>query len=193
MAFKRSGTSAKSAKPAPARRSPLKWRSSSVPTWAPRTPSPRPSVSSIPEYEEIREQHEKALRQMWLSFDEALNERATAMHFQRIVGSLVSSAVGAGRFYSERSRPRELTSRLASDDRDDDREAPVGLESKAQRSANSPPNGDAGLRSARRRRRRHQRLSGNHRGGMEAYQAPTQGPATVERRSAAAEVNAFTA
>jgi hypothetical protein len=31
------------------------------------------------------------------AFEGSLNDKATAMHFQRIVGSLVSSAVGAGR------------------------------------------------------------------------------------------------
>ena len=56
----------------------------------------------VPDYDGIREEHERTLRQMWHAFGDALNDKATQMHFQRIVGSLVSSAVGAGRFYSDK-------------------------------------------------------------------------------------------
>ena len=54
----------------------------------------------VPEYDAIREEHARALRSMWTGFGDSLNEKATEMHFQRIVGSLVASAVGAGRFFS---------------------------------------------------------------------------------------------
>ena len=50
----------------------------------------------VPEYEEIRAEHAAALKQMAATFEGSLNDKATEMHFQRIVGALVSSAVGAG-------------------------------------------------------------------------------------------------
>lgn len=86
----------------------------------------------VPEYEQIKAEHKRALKVMWLSFEESLNEKATAMHFQRLVGSLVSSAVGAGRFYSDKlSEARAASTR--GHDGGEDQDAPVGLESKAQR------------------------------------------------------------
>lgn len=86
----------------------------------------------VPEYEQIKTEHERALKAMWLSFEEALNDKATTMHFQRIVGSLVSSAVGAGRFYSEKVGEARAASTRGHDG-GQEQDAPVGLESKAQR------------------------------------------------------------
>jgi hypothetical protein len=63
-----------------------------------------------------------------------LSEKALAMHLQRIVGAYVGSAFGAGGFYSGRvTAARDLTSRLANDQRDEDRDGPVGFQSRAQR------------------------------------------------------------
>ena len=196
MANKRSGTAApaKAAKPAKA----------TVTIEIARLLSPAPRVVeniantfglSVPDFDGIRESHESALRKMWHSFDDALNERATMMHFQRITGSLVSSAVGAGRFYSEKvSAARDLTSSLANDHRDEDRDAPVGFDSKAQRArefaADMAMQAYALLAAAEGAVTAYQEITGEE---WKAYQAPTQSPATVERRSAAAEVNAFTA
>ena len=56
----------------------------------------------VPDYDAIRAEHASALKRMAEAFEGSLNDKATAMHFQRIVGALVSSAVGAGRFYSEK-------------------------------------------------------------------------------------------
>jgi len=56
------------------------------------------------------------------------------MHFQRIVGTYVASAQGAGNFYSDKvSEARAITSKLANDDRDEDRDGPVGFESRAEK------------------------------------------------------------
>ena len=75
---------------------------------------------SVPDFEGIQTAHENALRQTWLSFDDALNEKATQMHFQRITGSLVSSALGAGDFYSTKvTEARDATAKLANEDRDE--------------------------------------------------------------------------
>ena len=58
---------------------------------------------TVPEYDAIRTEHTAAVKRMAEAFEGSLNEKATAMHFQRIVGALVASAIAAGRFYSERS------------------------------------------------------------------------------------------
>jgi hypothetical protein len=56
------------------------------------------------------------------------------MHFQRIVGTYVAFAPGAGRFYSEKlTEARTLTAKLTNEARDEDRDAPAGFETKAQR------------------------------------------------------------
>ena len=87
----------------------------------------------VPEYDAIREEHARALRLMWTGFGDSLNEKATEMHFQRIVGSLVASAVGGGRFFSTKvSEARAATAR-AGDGGDDEYGTLIGLESKAQR------------------------------------------------------------
>ena len=56
------------------------------------------------------------------------------IHLQRIVGSYVGSAHGAGQFYSRAvTEAREATAKLANDMRDEDLDGPVGFDSQAQR------------------------------------------------------------
>ena len=63
-----------------------------------------------------------------------LSEKALEMHLQRIVGAYVSSAHGAGQFYSNKvTQARELTMKLANEDRDEDRDGVSGFESRAER------------------------------------------------------------
>ena len=63
-----------------------------------------------------------------------LNEKAMQIHLQRVVASFVGSACGAGQFYGQKvSQARDITSRLANDDRDEDRGGPSGFEDKAAR------------------------------------------------------------
>ena len=89
---------------------------------------------AVPDYQAIRELHARALHDMAGGLAGALNDKATQMHFQRIVGSLVSSAVGAGRFYSEKvSEARAAAARAA--DGGEEPGAPVGFESRALRVA----------------------------------------------------------
>lgn len=65
---------------------------------------------------------------------ESLGERAMEIHLQRIVGAFVGSAHGAGQFYSKAvTEAKDATAKLANDDRDHDRDGPVGFESQAQR------------------------------------------------------------
>jgi hypothetical protein len=148
---------------------------------------------SVPDFEGIREAHASALCQMWHSFDDALNERATQMHFQRITGSLVASALRAGEFYSEKvSEARRATSALASDDRDEDRDGPVGFESRAQRvrqfAAEMAMQAYALLAAAEGAIAAYKDITGED---WKPYQAEAQGPATVERKAASVQMSAF--
>ena len=93
----------------------------------------------VPDYDAIRAEHASALKRMAEAFEGSLNDKATEMHFQRIVGALVGSAVGAGRFYSTKvGEARAATARAA--DGGDAEHGPRSA-SKARRSgpANSQP------------------------------------------------------
>ena len=65
---------------------------------------------------------------------DTLSEKAMQIHLQRIVGAYVTSAHGAGQFYQQKvSQARDLTSKLANEDRDEDRDGGTGFETKAER------------------------------------------------------------
>ena len=82
----------------------------------------------------VREAHEEAIGIMANAFGETLGEKARAMHFQRLVGALVTSIWNKGRFYSDKvTEARALTAKLRNDDRDEDPEGVWGFESKAPR------------------------------------------------------------
>ena len=56
------------------------------------------------------------------------------IHLQRIVGAFVGSAHGAGTFYSSKvTAARELTMKLANEDRDEDRDGVLGFDTRAAR------------------------------------------------------------
>jgi hypothetical protein len=64
----------------------------------------------------------------------ALSEQAMKVHMQRIVGAYVGSACGAGVYYQRRvTVMRDMHSSVANDDRDEDRDAPAGFESRQAR------------------------------------------------------------
>ena len=82
----------------------------------------------------IRELHERLIVETAEALGEGLGERAMQIHLQRIVGSYVGSAHGAGQFYSRAvTEARDLTAKAANDLRDEDLDGPVGFESAAQR------------------------------------------------------------
>jgi hypothetical protein len=112
------------------------------------------------------------------------------MHFQRLVGALVGSAVGAGRFYSAKvSEARAATSRAA-DGGDDEQGAPIGLESKAQRTrefaADMAMQAYALLAAAHGALDAYKDLTGED---WKAYEAPAEAP--VEKKASAAQIGAF--
>ena len=82
----------------------------------------------------IRDLHHKIIVDTAESLSDGLGERAMQIHLQRIVGSYVGSAHGAGQFYSRAvSEARDATAKSANDTRDEDLDGPVGLDSNAQR------------------------------------------------------------
>lgn len=82
----------------------------------------------------IRDLHEKLIIETASALGEGLGERAMQIHMQRIVGSFVGSAYGAGQFYSRAvTEARDATAKAACDDRDEDVGGPVGFDSAAQR------------------------------------------------------------
>ena len=82
----------------------------------------------------IRDLHHKIIVDTAESLNEGLGDRAMQIHLQRIVGSYVGSAHGAGQFYSRAvSEARDATAKSASDARDEDLDGPVGFDSNAQR------------------------------------------------------------
>lgn len=90
----------------------------------------------VPDSDGIRDLHERLIIETAEALGESLGERAMQIHLQRIVGAFIGSAFGAGQVYSRAlTEGRDLVSRLSNDDRDEDRDGPVGFESRAQRKA----------------------------------------------------------
>lgn len=84
--------------------------------------------------EGIRDLHHKIIVETADYLREGLGDRAMQIHLQRIVGSYVGSAHGAGQFYSRAvSEARDATAKSATDMRDEDIDGPVGFDSNAQR------------------------------------------------------------
>lgn len=82
----------------------------------------------------IREFHERSLIEGADTLSEGLSDKAMQIHLQRIVGSHVGSAYGAGQFYSKAvTEAKDATAKLANETRDEDIDGPVGFDSKAQR------------------------------------------------------------
>lgn len=82
----------------------------------------------------IRDLHHQMIIDTADSLNEGLGNRAMQIHLQRIVGSYVGSAHGAGQFYSKAvTEARDATAKGANDTRDEDQGGPVGFDGAAQR------------------------------------------------------------
>lgn len=82
----------------------------------------------------IRAFHERTLIESADTLSEGLSDKAMQIHLQRIVGSFVGSAYGAGQFYSRAvTEAKDASAKLANDMRDEDLDGPVGFDSNAQR------------------------------------------------------------
>ena len=146
-----------------------------------------------PDYAAIREgTEENTVRSANLLCDD-LNEKAMQIHLQRIVGASVSSAYGAAMFYGNKvSEARTLTSASSNDSRDEDREGVAGFESKADRArmfaATMAMQSFALLAAAEGAVHGYAHITGET---WKPYEAPQAAPASTQRRSAAAELDAF--
>lgn len=141
----------------------------------------------------IRENTEELVVRSANELTDTLNETAMRIHLQRVVGAFVSSAHGAATFYTTRiTEARDLTSKLANEDRDEDRDPVYGFESKAARAREFAAK--AGLTAYA--------LFAAATGAVHAYAAitgddwkPYAAPATpsrgVSRQAAAAEMDAL--
>lgn len=123
-----------------------------------------------------------------------MNERAMDMLLQRLAGSYVSAAIGAGSFYGSKViEARQATSSLANDDRDEDRGGAAGFDSRADRARKFAA--DVGMQAFVLRAAAHgavnayAEITGNI---WKPYDRDADAAPSVARRSAAEEMNAFT-
>jgi hypothetical protein len=147
----------------------------------------------IVDYDGIREGTGQHLTHAAKAFGAALNEKALQIHLQRIVGAFVGSAFGAAQFYgTKKSAAMDLTSKLLNDERDEDRDGPSGFESKAERArlfaAEMALQSYALLAAAEGAVAAYADITGED---WKPYEAPVAPSASVERKSAAAEMAAF--
>ena len=145
------------------------------------------------DFDGIQADTARALTESAAHLDGTLNDKAMAFHLQRVVGAFVASAHGAGQFYSQKvTAARDLTSRLANDARDEDRDGPAGFESKAERArlfaAEMALQSYALLAAAEGALAAYADITGED---WKPYEAPVDNSQTVGRRSAEAELAAF--
>jgi len=142
----------------------------------------------------VRTTTDQGIRDQAAALTDTLNERALAMHLQRICGAFVGSAYGAGKFYSDKvTQAKDLTAKLANDDRDEDREGVSGFDSRATRARQFA--GEMGIQAAT--------LLAAAEGALDAFEHLTgetwkpydtrrpDNTRSVSRRSAAEEMDAF--
>jgi hypothetical protein len=86
------------------------------------------------DYHAIREATEEQVGRSAQALQSNVSETAMRIHLQRIVGAFVGSAHGAAIFYGNKvTRARDLTTSLANEDRDEDRDGVYGFENKVAR------------------------------------------------------------
>jgi hypothetical protein len=145
------------------------------------------------DYDSIRDATKEHVARTAEAFGTALNEKALQIHLQRVTGAFVGSAFGAAQFYgTKKSAAMEITSKLLNDDRDEDREGPLGFESKAERArlfaAEMALQSFALLAAAEGALAAYADITGED---WKPYETPTAPAATVSRQSAAVEMAAF--
>ena len=145
------------------------------------------------DYDGIRDATGEHIARAAKAFGTALNERALQIHLQRVTGAFVSSAFGAAQFYgTKKSTAMELTSKLLNDNRDEDRDGPIGFESKAERArlfaAEMALQSFALMAAAEGAISAYADITGET---WKPYEAATAPAASVARKSAAVEMAAF--
>jgi hypothetical protein len=145
------------------------------------------------DYHSVRETTEEQIGLSAQALQPTVNETAIRIHLQRIVGAFVSSAYGAAGFYQSKvTQARDLTSKLANDARDEDRDGVYGFDTKAARArqfaAQAGLTAYALLAAAEGAVHAYAEIIGEE---WRPYEAAPAAPATVSRQSAAAEMEAF--
>ncbi|OJW30908.1 MAG: hypothetical protein BGO51_24240 [Rhodospirillales bacterium 69-11] len=145
------------------------------------------------DFDGVREGTEEHIGTMAKLLEPAVNETAMRIHLQRVVGALVSSAHGAATFYSAKiTVARELTTKLANEDRDEDRDGVLGFDTKAARAREFAAG--AGLAAfalyaaATGAVHAYAEITGEE---WKPYVAPIDQPRSVSRQAAAAELDAL--
>jgi hypothetical protein len=144
-------------------------------------------------YAAVREGTEEHLVRSANTLRDDLNDKALAIHLQRIVGAFISSAHGAAVFYGAKvTAARDLTAKGANDDRDEDRGGPSGFESKAERArrfaAEMGLQAFALMAAAEGAVHAYAHITGEE---WKPYEPPSTPGSTISRQSADAEIGAF--
>ena len=145
------------------------------------------------DFDGIREATEEQIGLAAKALQPTVNETAMRIHLQRIVGAFVSSAHGAGQFYSSKvTAARELTMKLANEDRDEDRDGVLGFDTRAARArefaAQAGLTAYALLAAATGAIHAYAELTGEN---WKPYEASTAPSRSVSRQAASAELDAL--
>ena len=122
-----------------------------------------------------------------------LNDKAMAIHLERVVGSFVGSAHGAAKFYGSKvTQAKDLTMASQNDNRDEDRSGVSGFESKAERArlfaAQMGLQAFALMAAAEGAVHAFAHITGED---WKPYEPPAAAASSTSRKSAAEEMNAF--
>jgi len=145
------------------------------------------------DYAAIMEATEEHVALSAKALEPVLNEKAMAIHLQRVVGSWVGSAYGAAQFYGSKvSQARDLTMASQNDERDEDRAGVAGFAGKAERArffaAEIGLQSYALLAAAEGAVSAYVHITGED---WKPYEPPAAPSAGIARQSAAAELAAF--
>jgi len=145
------------------------------------------------DYDAIREATEEHVARSAQVLQPSLNDKAMVIHFQRVVGSFVSSAYGAAQFYGTKvTQAKDLTMASQNDDRDEDRSGVYGFESKAERArsfaAEMGLQAFALMAAAEGAVSAYAQITGDD---WKPYEQPAAPSVSTSRQSAAAQINAF--
>ena len=145
------------------------------------------------DYHAVREATEEHVARSAQALAANLSERAIEMHLQRVVDAFVRSAHGAGMFYeSKADQARDLSSKIANEDRDEDRMGVDGLANRAERArdfaAQMGLQAYALLAAAEGAVDAYAQVTGSD---WKPYSSGTPSPQGIARQSATAQLGAF--
>jgi len=145
------------------------------------------------DYDTVREATEEQIGRSAQALQSTVSETALRIHLQRVVGAFVGSAHGAATFYGSKvTQARDLTAKLANEDRDEDRDGVYGFETKAARArvfaAQAGLSAYALLAAATGAVHAYAEITGED---WRPYEAPTAPAGNISRQAAAAELDAL--